>query len=135
MGVGAIIDWREELAETIRGLKESDWDHEVLVNRRGHACFRVSFKEVCVTITELAPEARRELVGKVNDAEVAGVPAGHLLVKAVRWGESPGLGRLLLVLNRQPWNTTYNPSGDILVDFRDAAGQLVYPATVFGVIL
>jgi hypothetical protein len=134
LAIGAIIDWREELAETIRGLEEDDWDHVVLLDARGQECFRVRSKELCVTITEITPEAAGAIIGKVNDADVAGVPAGHLLIKGVRWGNRPGPGRLLLVLNERPWNITYNPSQGTFVDFRDAAGQLVYHATDFGVI-
>jgi len=134
LSIGAFTDWREELAETFRGLKPDDWDHMVLVNARGRTCFRIEFTEVCVTIGEITARAAEEFVGKVNDAEVAGIPAGHLLVKCVRRSNSPGLGRMVLVINQQPWNTTYNPSDDTFVDFRDAAGRLVYQAADFGMI-
>ena len=134
MSVGAIVDWREELAEMVRGLNEGDWDHVALFNAQGQACFRIRFKEICLTIAELTPESARALVGKVNHAEVAGVPAGHLLVKSVCWSEPACPGRLLLLVNQQPWNTTYNPAEGTLVDFRDASGQLVYQEADFGVI-
>jgi hypothetical protein len=125
LSIGAIIDWREELAETFRGLKPDDWDHRVLVDARGRVCFRIEFTEVCLTIGETTATAAEEFVGKVNDADVAGIPPGHLLVKCVRRSKSPGLGEMVLVVNQQSWNTTYNPSDDTFVDFRDAAGQLV----------
>ncbi len=135
LSIGAITDWREELARTLRGLKPGDWDHRVLVDARGRVCFRIEFKEVCVTIGEITAMAAEEFIGKINDADVAGVPAGHLLVKGIRLSRFPGVGKMVLVVNQQPWNTTYNPSDDTIVDFRDAAGQLVYQAADFGMIL
>jgi hypothetical protein len=134
LSIGAIIDWREDLAETFRALKPDDWDHRVLVDAQGRVCFRIAFTEVRLSIGDNTAMAAEEFVGKVNDAEVAGVPAGRLLVKCVRRSKSPGLGEMVLVVNQQSWNTTYNPSDDTCVDFRDAAGQLVYQAADFGMI-
>src|SRR5512135_983113 len=135
MSTRAITDWCEDLAEKIRSLGPDDWEESVLVNKGGIACLLVRYKEFHITIGNITPEMKKRLVGKVNDRELACTPAGHLLIKGIKWGDPPGCWKMSLLLNQQPWNTTYNPSEVTFVDFRDAVGQLVYEATDFGVIL
>jgi hypothetical protein len=132
VGTPASDDWRAQLAERIRGLKADDWDQAVLSDSQGIVRFRVQFKELCVTFGATTPELAERLLGKVNLAAVEGIPAGHLLIKACSWRRPAGPGTLVLILNQQPWNITYNPANGTLVDFRDASGQLVYEATDFG---
>lgn len=125
---GCEMGVREELAGLARRI-EGAWE----ASPSAPGVLRVEVIMLGAVLPSISQGLMRRLLGRVNAAEVCGIPAGHLLLMGSRsWRHATGAFEIVvsLLYRDRPWNQFQGPWGEWR-EFAVVTGQPLYPPAGF----